>query len=275
MEKVDLKRKAIRVGIAASLCILVSNLLKLKYPFFVVLPAVMPISTFFGETIKFGANRIIGSFIGAIIGVVLITFQWQNTILIGIGVMLIIYICSYLKWDSTTSIACLVFVSIMLGVKGAGAISYSAYRLLDTLIGISITTIVNNYVFNPNMIKVLKNRAQAIQQSLLNLASDKEFIEDKSELDSIEKSINSLKENLKIYSEEIKVSSKFLPVKNKLNKMMDIFAIVFQQVGIINYINVNDDYHDLNKEHINMIISFHKDIFFREMKNLNEIIKSI
>ncbi|WPC40363.1 FUSC family protein [Clostridium sp. JS66] len=271
----NLKRKAIRVGIAASLCILVSNLLKLKYPFFVVLPAVMPISTFFGETIKFGANRIIGSFIGAIIGVVLITFQWQNTILIGIGVMLIIYICSYLKWDSTTSIACLVFVSIMLGVKGAGAISYSAYRLLDTLIGISITTIVNNYVFNPNMIKVLKNRAQDIQQSLLNLASDKEFIEDKSELDNIEKSINSLKENLKIYSEEIKVSSKFLPVKNKLDKMMYIFAIIFQQVEIINYINVNDNFHDLNKEHINMIISFHKDIFFREMKNLNEIIKSI
>ncbi|OSA83780.1 hypothetical protein B2H84_01420 [Clostridium botulinum] len=40
---------------------LVSNLLKLKFPFFVLLPAVMPISTFFGETIKFGINRIIGS----------------------------------------------------------------------------------------------------------------------------------------------------------------------------------------------------------------------
>lgn len=48
----DLKRKAIRVGIAASLCMLVSDLLKLKFPFSVLLPAVMPISTFFGETIK-------------------------------------------------------------------------------------------------------------------------------------------------------------------------------------------------------------------------------
>ncbi|APH16407.1 hypothetical protein NPD5_3082 [Clostridium sporogenes] len=54
----DLKRKALRVGIAASLCMLVSNLLKLKFPFFVLLPAVMPIWTFFGETIKFGIKYI-------------------------------------------------------------------------------------------------------------------------------------------------------------------------------------------------------------------------
>ncbi|MBU5300070.1 FUSC family protein [Clostridium sporogenes] len=78
----DLKRKAIRVGIAVSLCMLVSNLLKLKFPFFVLLPAVMPIWTFFGETIKFIINRIIGGTIGAVIGVVFTIIKLQNILLL-------------------------------------------------------------------------------------------------------------------------------------------------------------------------------------------------
>lgn len=272
----DLKRKAIRVGIAASLCMLVSSLLKLKFPFFVLLPAVMPISTFFGETIKFGVNRIIGSSIGALIGIIFITIQEQNILLIGIGVILIIYVCNYLKWNSTTSIACLVFASIMVGVKGSSAIVYSAHRLLDTFIGIGITTLVNHYIFNPDIKQLLKNQAKNMQEHLLNIANTKDFFESKAQLANMELKLNDMKEKLKIYTEEFKLTPKFSLSKSKLENMIYVITIIFEQVKIINYINTNKDknVNDDSKLDINntdIVINFHKNIFFNEMNNLNKI----
>lgn len=276
----DLKRKAIRVGIAASLCMLVSNLLKLKFPFFVLLPAVMPISTFFGETIKFGVNRIIGSSIGALIGVIFVTIQEQNILLIGLGVILIIYVCNYLKWNSTTSIACLVFASIMVGVKGSSAIIYSAHRLLDTFIGIGITTLVNHYIFNPDVKQLLKNQAKNMQDHLLNIANTKDFFESKAELNNIELELKDMKEKLKIYTEEFKRTPKFSLSKSKLENMIYVISVIFEQVKIINYINGNKDKNvngdtKLDINNVDIVINFHKNIFFNEMKNLNKFMNEL
>ncbi len=137
------------------------KLIKTKISFFLFYYLLLCQSQhFFGETIKFGINRIIGSTIGAIIGVVFATIRSQNTLLVGLGVILIIYICNYLKWDSTTSIACLVFVSIIVGIRGTSAFQYSIHRLIDTFIGIAITTIVNNYIFNPDIAQLLKKKSK-------------------------------------------------------------------------------------------------------------------
>lgn len=275
----DLKRKALRVGIAAALCMLVSNLFKLKFPLFVLLPSVMPISTFFGETIKFGVNRIIGSSVGALVGVILVNIQSQNMILIGLGVIIIIYVCNYLKWDSTTSIACLVFLSVMVGAKES-AFEYSAHRLLDTFIGIAITTFVNNYLFNPNMTKLLEKQAKNIQEKLLIIANTKGFFESKDELDSIELEINNLKDKLRIYAEGIKINPKFSILKSKLDNIIYTLSTTFEQIKIINYINVNeykntDPRTKLDTNSIDIVINLHKKIFFKEMKNLDKMMNDL
>ncbi|MZK51097.1 FUSC family protein [Clostridium beijerinckii] len=272
-------KKAIRVGIAAALCMLAANLLNLKFPFFVLLPAVMPISTFFGETIKFGINRIIGTTIGAIIGVILVTLQSQNIFLIGIGVIIIIYTCNYLKWDSTTSIACLVFLAIMTGVKES-ALTYSIHRLVDTFIGIAITTLVNNYVFNPDIIKLINDQTKNIQEKLLFIAKTKDFLESKRELDKIELEISNIKEKLRIYTEEVKINPQFSSTKSKLDNIISTLSIIFEQIKIINYIN-SYEYKKLNydinidKNSFDIVNNLHKDIFFLEMKKLDNIFNDI
>lgn len=276
----DLTRKSIRVGIAAAICMLASNMLKLKFPFFTLLPAVMPISTFFGETIKFGLNRIIGTSIGVVIGVMLAYIQTENILLIGIGVMILIYVCSYLKWDSTTSIACLVFLSIMVSVKES-AFSYSAHRLLDTFIGIAITTIVNLYVFNPDIKELLKIQAKEIQADLLNIANNKNFYENNNELNNIESKIKSMKEKFKIYTESVNVRPKLTQLHNELKNMIYILCIAFDQIKMINYINSleqdNNNYNNIefNLNNANVLIDFHKNIFFCEMKNLNRVMDNL
>lgn len=276
----DLKRKAIQVGITATLCMLISNLLKLKFPFFVLLPAVMPISTYFGETIKFGLNRFIGSCIGAIIGVLLATIQTENIFLIGLGVMILIYFCNYLKWGSTTSIACLVFVSIMVSAKES-AFVYSVHRLLDTFIGIAITTFVHTSIFNPDTKQLLKNQAKKIQENLLDIANTKNFSEKKTELDYIQSEISSLQEKLKIYGESTIFNPRAAHIKSKLDYMFYILCLVFDQIKIINYINSNEYKKEIinsgnfTKSNIDMIISLHKNIFYHEIKNLDNVMREI
>lgn len=275
----DLKRKAIRVGISAALCMLASNLLKLKFPFFVLLPAVMPISTFFGETLRFGINRIIGTSIGAVIGVILASIQTENTLLIGCGVIMLIYVCNYLKWDSTTSIACLVFVSIMVSAKES-AFQYSVHRLLDTFIGIAITTVVNNYVFNPDMKKLLREQVKTIQKNLLIIATEKNFAEKDTELNNIQSEINDIKEKLKTYAEAVKLRHDSIYIKNKLNNMVYTLSIAFEQIKIINYIsstenkNITNDI-GLDENNLIMFINAHKNIFFSEIIYLDKIIEDI
>lgn len=275
----DLKIKSIRVGISAALCMLVSNLLKLKFPFFVLLPAVMPISTFFGETLKFGIKRIIGTLIGAVIGVLLAFIQTENTLLIGLGVIMLIYVCNYLKWDSTTSIACLVFVSIMVSAKES-AFEYSVHRIIDTFIGIAITTVVNNYVFNPDMKKLLKKQVNNIQKNLLIIATEKNFAENDTELNNIESEINNLKDKLKTYAEAVKLKHDSLYIKNKLDNMVYTLGIAFEQIKMINYISstenknlINDT--ELNENNLTMFTNAHKNIFFNEINNLDKILEDI
>jgi uncharacterized membrane protein YgaE (UPF0421/DUF939 family) len=276
----NLSKKAIRVGLAASLCFLASDLLKLKFPFFAILPAVMPISTFFGETIKFGINRAVGSTIGAVVGVLLAYIQSGNVLLVGLGVILIVYVCNYLKWDSSTSIACLVFAAIIVGVKEPSPIDYSVHRLLATFVGIAITTIVNNYVFNPDMSQLLKKQATNIQKSLLVIANNKDFSESKNKLYEIESELNSMKEKLRIYGEEFKLNKKFSHKKSKLETLVNTLMICFEQIKTISYINTQKNKEDSNEtkldvNSINGAIQLHKNIFFREMENLNNILSDI
>lgn len=276
----DLKRKAIKVGVAATLCIFISNLLKLKFPFFVLLPAVMPISTYFGETIKFGLNRFIGSCLGALIGVLLATIQTENIVLIGLGVVILIYLCNYLKWGSTTSISCLVFVSIMISAKET-AFVYSVHRLLDTFIGIAITTFVHSSIFNPDTKQLLKNQGKKIQENLLHIANAKNFSENITELDHLQSEINSLQEKLKIYGESTLFNPKSAHIKSKLDYMLNILNIVFEQIKIINYINSNEykkvsiNIDKFTKSNLDMIINLHQNIFYEEIKNLDKVMSEI
>lgn len=62
--------------------------------------------------------------------------------------------------------------------------------------------------------------------------------------------------------------------------MIYILCIAFYQVKMINYINAleqNNNYNnpELNLNNTNILINFHKNIFFREMKNLNKVMDNI
>ena len=64
--------RTIKTGIAVTLSLLVSSLLKLEYPFFVAMTSIISMDKTAMNSMKMGRNRILGTFIGAIVGILFI-----------------------------------------------------------------------------------------------------------------------------------------------------------------------------------------------------------
>lgn len=98
-------------------------------------------------------NRIIGTFIGGITGAVFVAFEnvivpvdWPvlHYILVSLAIIPVIYITVHLFRSDTASLACVVFLIITVTRDHSlSPVAFAANRMLDTLIGIVISLIVN------------------------------------------------------------------------------------------------------------------------------------
>lgn len=248
--------KALRTGISVMLCMIVSKLLKLKYPFFVALPAVIPISTNLEETIKSGGNRMIGSTIGAVVGVLLALINPTSILLTGIGSVIIIYACRFINWEHSASIACLIFISIMVGIKGETVWTYSLNRLLDTFIGIAIISTVNSLAFSITAYSSAIKSAKFLYSSILKAIEDEFFSNAELKLNQLHKQLNNLEGLLKIYEDQIH----FTKAKNlKLEKIQAIYKnlkCASNELDILNSMDKSCSPDAENEENLNKIFPY-------------------
>lgn len=248
--------KALRTGISVMLCMIVSKLLKLKYPFFVVLPAVIPISSNLEETIKSGGNRMIGSTIGAIVGVLLALINPTSILLTGIGSVIIIYACKFINWEHSASIACLIFISIMVGIKGDTVWTYSINRLLDTFIGIAIISTVNSLTFSITAYSSAIKSAKFLYSSILKAIEAEFFSNAELKLNQLHKQLNNLQGLLKIYEDQIH----FTKTKNlKLEKIQAIYKnlkCASNELDILNSMDKSCSPDAENEENLNKIFPY-------------------
>jgi uncharacterized membrane protein YgaE (UPF0421/DUF939 family) len=104
------------------------------------------------NSVTFGLNRLIGSTIGGVFG---IFFLWLNSLifdgymrffLVAVGIILVIYCSNLIKKKEIISIACVVFLVILISLDSTEPYRYAFYRILDTAIGIIVSVIINKYV---------------------------------------------------------------------------------------------------------------------------------
>lgn len=245
-----LGNKALRSGISVCLCMIVSKLLKLKYPFFVALPAVMPISSNLEDTIKSSGNRMIGSSIGAVIGILLALIRPTNALLTGIGVIIIIYTCKFINWENSAAIACLIFISIMVGIKGETVWLYSLNRLLDTFIGIAITATVNNLALSLTTYSTVIKNTRILYNDLLKAVKSKIFFHVEIKTDSLYKQINNIQGLLTIYKDQIHFKKIW---RTKLQEMTSIYENLKRAYDELNIINSIDNTCSPNAKNAEMI----------------------
>ena len=139
--------------IAVFLCFLVSFIRKDGVPFYSAIAAILCMQPDVSNSIKVGLNRAIGTFIGGIFGILILTI-FHLYIPIDIimlryfiaSLMLIplIYITVLVKKTTASYITCVVFLSIVITHgNDINPFIFGINRMIDTLIGIGISILIN------------------------------------------------------------------------------------------------------------------------------------
>jgi len=221
-----------KTAIAVILCVLISRALNLEYSFYAAIAAIISMGNTVTNSFRTGKNRMLGTLIGAGIGFVCACILPGNAILCGIGIIMVIYICNLLKWSKSVSIACIVFMAIMVNLNGKNPFYYSINRILDTFIGITVAVLVNYFIYPPNYMEDMKKNCALIVERIDKLiGAGISTIEDL-ELDELEGKINSLQKQISMHEDEFRFSKKSF---NKVDNIKDTIGL---DNNIINHLKV-------------------------------------
>lgn len=219
MKKIGMRN--LKTAIAVFLCIIITRSLNISdSPFYACIAAVICMQSSVFETFKTGKNRMIGTFIGALIGFLFALIQPGNALLVAVGITLLIYICNVLGYNKSISIACIVFIAIMVNLTDKTPLFYSTYRLIETFIGILIAVLVNYFIYPPKYLDNLHQLRLDIINVLNRLFHEKLSDNKDVDLSTLNKQISSLENLMKSYIDEI------IPKKNNSNKIADLQKVL-------------------------------------------------
>ncbi len=145
--KARLGMRTIKTAIAVTIGLTVAYAFNLNSPFFVAIAALITMQGNIIDSFRMGRDRILGTTIGALMGILFSYIAMGNPLVIGFGVLFIIFISNVINFKKTISISSVIFISIMLNVDGGSILIFGLNMLLDTMVGIIIAAIVNFTIY--------------------------------------------------------------------------------------------------------------------------------
>lgn len=198
----------IKTAIAVFLCVVISRILNLEYAFYAVIAAIMAMESTISRSFITGKNRMLGTIVGAIVGLCFALIKPGSALLCAIGIIIIIFLLNKLKWSKSVTIAGIVFTAIMVNMNGKNPWQYSLNRIIDTFIGISIAVLVNYFIVPPNGLNKLHEHSLSLADNLSKVI-DNEIDDIKTEeIASLCKQFEALKDELKVQEEDFKFRKK-------------------------------------------------------------------
>lgn len=144
--------RIVKSALAVFLCLLIDRV-RGGMPFYSAIAAILCMQPDVANSLKTAANRVIGTLIGGLFGMLALTFfvrflpdpqSLLRCFLLALMIVVLMYVTVLLKKPSATYITCVVFLSITVA-HGSDQVPYvfALNRVLDTLIGIGVSLIIN------------------------------------------------------------------------------------------------------------------------------------
>jgi len=160
--------KSIKIVLAVIVSLLIGNLFKFESPYLTAINAMIATQSTIYRSVSFGKDRVLGTVIGSLIGIIIVTFKLNNFIIISIGVFIIIYACNLLNIKSIIVIAVTVCLSIVI----FPAPNYNAInQTISTIMGVLIAIIVNLLLSPFEIISSLHKSYYDIKENIFSLYS--------------------------------------------------------------------------------------------------------
>lgn len=140
----------IKTAISVFVCIAILKLFTNSSPFYACIASIITMQSTVESSIETGFNRMTGTIIGALVGVIFSYIPFNHMVITGAGIVIVIYLTTMLKKKESVSIACIVYLAIMVNIKETTPLIYSSLRVLETFLGITVAVIINSLIKPPN-----------------------------------------------------------------------------------------------------------------------------
>lgn len=135
--------RTVKTAVAVTLAVLFSEHFSTVSPLYAAMGAMVAMDRTFSDSLKSCLTQLVGVICGSLFGYLLTSaFPAPQAWMIGLGVLLIIVICNYLKMPFTVSLSCIVFLSLCV-TPTDDILRDTLLRLRDTTIGLAIALVVN------------------------------------------------------------------------------------------------------------------------------------
>lgn len=194
----------IKTAFSVFLCIIILRAFHHPFPFYACIAAVITMQSTVHNSFTTGKNRIIGTIIGAICGLLFALISPNNVFLTSIGIVIVIYFLNLLNRKNSIIIGCVVFLAIMTNLKEGTPLIYSLSRVIETFMGIFISVLVNFLIFHPKYLKNLQVDGNTLVNNIYETSKNVFDFNVNINLANLNGQIASLEKSLDSYLSEIR-----------------------------------------------------------------------
>lgn len=258
--------RTIKTGFAVAISLILCIIFKSKSPIFAAIGAIASMQSSVSESLIAGKNRMLGTFVGAIIGLIFSLAFPENPVFIGLGVSIVIHICYLLGWNKALQLSAIVFVGIALNPELDAKISYSIFRIIDTFVGIIVGTLINYFISAPNMeerimdsIEILYSESKEIINNLIWKIEDVNLKEFKTDTALLTESYEALRKDTHLNLLKKHDSTSY-------NRILSKIGSIENSISLLSEINKSPYLTKRNQELL-------EEIFNKHIPNNEELVK--
>ena len=225
--------RSLKTGLAVLICLALYTVLPLNQPTLAVLVAVMAIQNTIVDSVTFSKNRLIGTILGTIIGIIYIQVAGDSLIFVAVGVIILITLLNKLKQSQNIVVALVLFINIITGVVTGNPIIYGLGRFANTLVGITVGFLINYLIKPPNQISKMKENVIETVDEIDHVVKDLIFTDLTINLKNFKKEIESIESNLEIYNKDTKYRMALMDKIKYVEQSVSNYSVLYSHILII------------------------------------------